>query len=75
MFIKQAGHTNPNADADDHGHFWGAVAERFQRVDCDVTAVPAHCCQSDTGGLDCNLGKTVKHIHDVHIYFVLYMCK
>ena len=65
IFIKRAGRTDPNADADDHGYPWGAVAERFQRVDCDVTAVPAHSCQSDTGGLDRHLGKTGKHIHDL----------
>lgn len=55
--IKGAGRTNPNADANDHGYSWGAVAERFQRVDCGVTAVSAHGCESDARGLDCHLAQ------------------
>lgn len=47
--------TDPNADADDHGNSWGAVAKRFQGVDSDVAAVSAHRCQSDAGGLNCHL--------------------
>lgn len=53
-----AEHTNPNADADDHGYSWGAVAERFERVDGDVAAITAHGRQGDAGGLDCHLVKT-----------------
>lgn len=55
VFIKSAGHTYPDADANDHGYPWGAVAERFQWVDCDVATVPTHSCQSDACGLDCYL--------------------
>lgn len=58
IFIKGAGRTDPNANADNHGHSRSAMAERFQRVDCDVTAVAAHGCQSDAGGLDRHLGNT-----------------
>lgn len=53
--IKSAGHTYPDADANNHGHSRGAVAERFQWVDCDIATVPTHSCQSDACGLDCYL--------------------
>lgn len=42
--MKFKRHTNPNADANNHGYFWGAVAERFQWVDCGITAVSTHRC-------------------------------
>lgn len=53
-------HTNPYANADNHGYFWGAVAERFEWVHCDVTAVPAHGSQSDARGLHCHLANKIK---------------
>lgn len=59
------GLTDPNADADDHGYLWGAVAQRFQGVDGDVAAVSAHGCQSDARGLDRHLRETVGHKDDV----------
>lgn len=53
-------HTNPNANADSHGYFWGAVSERFEWVDGDVTAVPTHGSQGDARGLHCHLANKVK---------------
>lgn len=53
-------HTYPNANADNHGYFGGAVVERFERVDCDVTAVPTHRSQGDARGLHRHLTKKEK---------------
>lgn len=47
--------TNPNANADNHGYFGGAVPKRFQRVDGHVTAVSTHGGQGYAGGLHCYL--------------------
>lgn len=64
--IKSAGHTYPDADANNHGYSRGAVAERFQWVDCDIATVPTHSCQSDACGLDCYLKNSKTYISDVH---------
>lgn len=73
VLIKGIEHTDPNADANDHGYFWGAVAERFQRVDCDVAAVPTHSCQSDACGLDCHLVKADMNIPEAYL-IILDLC-
>jgi len=43
--------TDPNADADDHGHPGRAVAERLEWVHGDVAAIAAHGRQGDARGL------------------------
>lgn len=51
--------TDPDANADDHSDSWGAVAKRFQWVDCDIAAVSTHSGQGDAGGLYRHLGEIV----------------